>query len=88
LFFDDLGSAYAATRRRHKNVYDVVRCGLAHEYFVKGDCEINMFGAVNAGVMVRDDGSYVITVEVFFRDFMKAFEDLGTALFPQGGASA
>lgn len=34
-FFDTLGTDYAAFRQKH-NVYNIFRCGLAHEYFVKG----------------------------------------------------
>jgi len=34
-FFDDLGTSYKALRAARHNVYDVFRCGLAHEYYVK-----------------------------------------------------
>jgi hypothetical protein len=86
-FFSDLGKSYAETAATH-DVYNIVRCGLAHEYFVKRNCEINMFGAVSSGVVVNLDGTFVVTVERYFTDLMKAFNALGRDLFPQWWASA
>ena len=86
-FFRDLGPPYLETARSH-DVYGIVRCGLAHEYFVKRNCEINMFGAVSSGVIVRNDGTFMITVERYFLDLMKALDAVGATLFPQGRASA
>jgi hypothetical protein len=40
-FFDLLGTDYQALRKQHK-VYDIFRCGLAHEYYVKESCTIQM----------------------------------------------
>jgi hypothetical protein len=40
-FFDCLGPAYQTFRAQH-NVYDLFRCGLAHEYYVKKNCTIAM----------------------------------------------
>ncbi len=38
LFFDDLGPPYKAFRASGVKVYDIFRCGLAHEYYVKRSC--------------------------------------------------
>jgi hypothetical protein len=87
LFFRDLGPAYAEVAEKCE-IYDVLRCGLAHEYFVKRPCDINMFGDVPAGVELHDDGKVVVTVEKYFKDLMVQLEELGRRLFLQRGTSA
>jgi hypothetical protein len=42
LFFDDLGTDYKTFRILGNDVYGIFRCGLAHEYYVKGNCTIFM----------------------------------------------
>ena len=45
-FFRELGQPYADLLDHSRlNVYDVFRCGLAHEYFVKGTCTIAMLNS-------------------------------------------
>jgi len=49
-FFDFLGPAYQTFRAQH-NVYDLFRCGLAHEYYVKQSCTIaRLEGTAGAGL--------------------------------------
>lgn len=71
-FFDELGNDYKIFRQSH-NVYNVLRCGLAHEYFVKKDCTIAMFSDAPTGVFFQDN-RYVFVVQKYFEDFKNAFE--------------
>jgi hypothetical protein len=81
LFFDDLGPDYRDFRRQHR-VYDVFRCGLAHEYYVKRSCVIAMFpAAAGPGIGMASDGRYYFIVDTYFRDLDRALEALETSLF-------
>jgi hypothetical protein len=45
-FFRELGSCYAdLLDNQGMNVYDIFRCGLVHEYFVKGTCTVAMLNS-------------------------------------------
>jgi hypothetical protein len=80
-FFDVLGAAYKAVRAEH-NVYDIFRCGLAHEYHVKKSCTIAMVeGTPGSGLRVDANGHYYVVVESYCRDLKKAFEDLAIHLY-------
>jgi hypothetical protein len=80
-FFDLLGPEYSSFRQTH-NVYDIFRCGLAHEYFTKHSCTIAMVATgTNCGLGVNSDGRYYFAVELYARDLRKAFEDLQVALY-------
>jgi hypothetical protein len=80
-FFDLLGAPYQAFRAQH-NVYDIFRCGLAHEYYVKKSCTIAMVeGTPGAGLRVDASGHYCIVVESYCRDLKKAFEGLQIHLY-------
>ena len=80
-FFDELGPGYAAFREGH-NVYDVFRCGLAHEYFVKKHCIIAMLGTgIPSGIHELPDGRYEFAVEQYCLDLRQAFERLEQHLF-------
>jgi hypothetical protein len=80
-FFDLLGAPYQAFRTQH-NVYDLFRCGLAHEYYVKKSCTIAMLeGTPGAGLRIDASGRYWVVVESYCRDLRKAFEDLQIHLF-------
>ncbi|QDV15077.1 hypothetical protein CA51_49880 [Rosistilla oblonga] len=82
-FFDKLGRAYSDFRKNGHNVYDIFRCGLAHEYYVKKSCVIAMFGSADqAGVGLQADGRYYFIVDRYFRDFQLAFDALEKRLFP------
>lgn len=89
LFFDDLGSAYKAFRAEGHNVYDIFRCGLAHEYYVKRSCTIAMLGTdIPAGIRILPDGRYEFIVERYCLDLKRAFDELGTEFYPAPEASA
>jgi hypothetical protein len=80
-FFDLVGPAYQAFRAHH-NVYDIFRCGLAHEYYVKKSCTIAMLeGTAGAGLRVDANGHYCIVVESYCRDLKKAFYALQIHLY-------
>lgn len=81
-FFDELGQLYSDFRQEN-DVYDIFRCGLAHEYYVKQTCTIAMFGGSGqAGIGSNDVGRYYFIVERYFRDFQLAFDKLEQDLFP------
>jgi len=80
-FFDLLGPEYRSFRQMH-NVYDIFRCGLAHEYYTKHGCIIAMFSTgTNCGIGVDSAGKYIFIVELYARDLRKAFEDLQLVLY-------
>lgn len=80
-FFDLLGAPYQIFRA-HCDVYDIFRCGLAHEYYVKRSCTIAMVeGTPGAGLRVDPKGHYFIVVESYCRDLKKAFDDLQIHLY-------
>jgi hypothetical protein len=75
-FFDLLGSDYESFRAAH-NVYDIFRCGLAHEYYIKKTCTIAMLASgPGPGIGVDSLGRYYFVVESYCRDLEKAFDDL------------
>jgi len=72
-FFDLLGPEYKAFRAQPHNVYDIFRCGLAHEYYVKKSTDIAML-ASGEGPAIRFDGCrYKFIVESYFNDLREAF---------------
>ncbi len=80
-FFDMLGPAYKTLRSSH-NIYDIFRCGLAHEYYVKQNCTIAMLeNSAGPGIQVEPSGHYVFVVESYCRDLKKAFDDLQFTLY-------
>jgi hypothetical protein len=53
-FFRELGPYYANLLDRGEfNVYDVFRCGLSHEYFVKQTCTIAMLNTTPGSIEVK-----------------------------------
>ncbi len=80
-FFDLLGPDYQKFRDQH-NVYDIFRCGLAHEYYVKKSCTICMLaGGPGPGLGIDPSGRYFFVVESYSRDLRKAFDDLRVHLY-------
>ncbi len=80
-FFDLLGPAYQAFQTKH-NVYDLFRCGLAHEYYVKKSCTIAMLeGSPGPGLRVDAAGHYWVVVESYCLDLKNAFEALQVHLY-------
>ena len=80
-FFDLLGPGYAALRAKH-NIYNIFRCGLAHEYYVKQRCSIVMLSrSAGPGIRVYTRGHFTFVVERYNRDLNVAFDGLGRKLF-------
>ena len=88
-FFDEIGPEYRAFRAAGHNVYDIFRCGLAHEYYVKKSCTISMcVEPVTApGIGLQSDGRYYFAVEPYCRDLERAFFDLERHLYGGGATS-
>jgi hypothetical protein len=80
-FFPDLGRAYADLKTRGVDVYSVFRCGMAHEYFIKGAGTVAMLNeGAPAGVWQAPDGRYWFSVERYFDDFIAAAKKLHAEL--------
>jgi len=88
LFFDDLGAGYKAFRKAGHNVYDIFRCGMAHEYMIKRPGAIAMLGAAAPeGIRLMSDGRFEFIVERYYLDLKRAFDDLDHQLFGSGGSA-
>jgi hypothetical protein len=87
-FFADLGSAYNELLDAGENVYEVVRCGMAHEYLIKTPAMISMLKDHEpAGVYRSTQGHYFFCVERYYDDFMAAARRLEEALLADPSAS-
>ncbi len=77
-FFRSMGEQYQnLVDNREIDVYRLFRSGLVQSYF-DGDCEIKMLNdeATPSGIVVREDGTYLFTVEKYFQDFITACQAL------------
>lgn len=82
-FFVCLGTHYQTLLNQHR-VYEILRCGLAHEYYTKKDCVIAMEGIDSPyrhGISY-DNGKYFFIVKKYFEDFKSAFSTLGNQMYP------
>lgn len=71
--YDSVDQELKKDPRYPKGLYQVVRCGLAHEYFVKGPAEIDRHGNVPAGIFREPGGTRLILVaKKFLDDFIVA----------------
>ena len=69
LLFDDLGPEYKAFRQSCPQVYDIFRCGMAHEYAIKQPSGIAMQAPhLSAGIGRIPDGRYFFVVENYWQD--------------------
>lgn len=83
LFFDELGPGYEAFRASCPYLYDIFRCGLAHEYYVRKSCTIYMLRQhARAGIGQEEGGKYYFVVEQYYQDLERAFAALEAHLFP------
>lgn len=83
-FFAELGPEYTEILRTCA-VYNDLRCGLAHQYFVKRSCDIAMLeGGRQPGVQWTGT-KYLFVVEAYWRDFGNAFDALGRLRFGTAG---
>ena len=75
-FFNDLGAPYQEFLTQH-NVYNIFRCGLAHEFYVKQDCVIAMRSSSDKTMGIGfANKQYSFFIEQYFLDFKNAFEAL------------
>jgi hypothetical protein len=82
-FFNDLGSEYQGLLKAGHKIYDIFRCGLAHEYYVKRSCTIVMVDTgASAGIVIEASGRYKLIVEKYCSDLAVQFEILEKHLFP------
>jgi hypothetical protein len=87
-FFRDLGPAYGGLLDSGFDAYSVVRCGMAHEYLIKGRATIAMLrGVETAGVALAPDGHIYFVVERYYEDFAAAARSLHAALLASPQAS-
>jgi hypothetical protein len=80
-FFAALGPSYDAVQKGGLDAYSVFRCGMAHEYFVKGEATVTMLKGVEpAGIAQAPNGRYFFCVEHYFEDFIAAARRLHAQL--------
>jgi hypothetical protein len=81
-FFTSLGPVYAALLHGGLDAYKVFRCGMAHEYFVKGEATVTMLKGVEpAGIAKHPvSGRYFFCVERYFDDFIAAARRLHASM--------
>jgi hypothetical protein len=94
-FFDELGAfesvrPYKAWRCRwedatQRRVYDVLRCGMAHEYLPKVDTTAEMGGETPMGVY-EEGQQLVLNVDSYLRDFKSAATRLFAEFMTTAGA--
>jgi hypothetical protein len=67
-----MGDEYMQFQKKDINIYDVVRCGLVHNYFIKGDATIWMHagtGSNTRGIVASPNGTTHFFVNVYRDDF-------------------
>jgi hypothetical protein len=79
-FLEHMGKEYLDLDQKlklngKKGLYDTVRSGLVHEYFIKGESTIRMRnGTQKTGVLVNDKGITCFIVETYFQHFKNGSE--------------
>jgi hypothetical protein len=87
-FFRQLGPYYRGLLDDGVDVYELFRCGMAHEYLIKGTATVSMLKGVEpSGIAVAPDGHYYFTVERYFEDFQAAALKLRDELMAQSSPS-
>ncbi len=87
MFFDKLGRDYRAFNRKHR-AYDIFRCGMVHEYFVKASSYGISLGHTNVFPFVHDPDptalhEYLFHVSLYVDALEAAFDRLAKAFtFP------
>jgi hypothetical protein len=79
-FFRRLGSQYERLLDDGVDVYKMFRCGMAHEYLIKGDATVAMLKGVEPAGVAVDSGHYYFVVERYFEHFQEAAVSLETEL--------
>jgi len=82
-FFRYMGKSYAnLIDEKNIDVYDIFRCGMAHEYFIKKEFSIGLLPIRKRRVgLGYENGKYFFVVEKYYEDFIKAVEKLEAVLF-------
>lgn len=74
-FFRYMGKKYKELLKNDSSIYKFLRCGLAHEYYVKKNCIIYMPGLRSeTGIRLDKCGVYRLYIGKYFEDFKMAFE--------------
>jgi hypothetical protein len=77
-FLAYMGPWYADLKAREVDLYDVVRCGLVHNYFIKGESTIWMYARADCGIVSSPGGPTFFNVQVYANDLFdgaKLFRD-------------
>ena len=76
-FFHSMGSGYENFGAVHAvDIYSDFRCGLAHEFYVKRTCVVEMIDKNYDMGIIKRDGKFIFCVERYYNDFKEAFEKL------------
>ena len=87
-FFRELGPAYGRLLDDDVDVYRLFRCGMAHEYLIKGSATVSMLKGVEpAGIAIAPGGHRYFCVERYFEAFAAAAARLHEDLSEMPGAS-
>jgi hypothetical protein len=87
-FFRELGPGYEQLLDSGVDAYGLFRCGMAHEYLIKGKATVSMLKGVEpCGIAIASGGHYYFTVERYFEDFRAAALQLQTDLMAQPSPS-
>lgn len=70
-FFKELGDRYASLAER-REVYRDLRCGMAHQYLVKGPATVSMLKGNEPCGVTENEGRLSFSVERYFEDFAAA----------------
>lgn len=70
-FLPYLGKDYETFETRDIDIYDTVRCGLVHQYFIKGDSTIWMQASAPRGIVASPQGPTYFFVNIY-RDHLFA----------------
>jgi hypothetical protein len=68
-FIPYLGKEYESLLAREIDLYDIVRCGLVHSYFIKGESTIAMHATAPCGIVASAGGPTYFYVSVYSADF-------------------
>jgi hypothetical protein len=86
-FFSDLGQEYGGLLSSGVNVYEIFRCGMAHEYLIKGGAVVKMLKNSEPAGIARVPGGYYLCVERYFEDFLAAARRLHADLLADPAAA-
>lgn len=81
-FFKYMGKDYEQLLTKVE-VYDIFRCGLTHEYFIKNDFSVIALFPQRRRMtgLGHEGGKYFFIVESYYNDFIKAVEKLENELY-------